>query len=566
MLLYYQAMFIISAILTLIYIKEYHEHFTIHFTLIFALVPLANAGHMLIAQADTLEGAVLANTLTYVGGCFLQPLMTFLIFEQCHIHLKKWITLLISIGMTGIFACVLTTGKNEFFYKSVELAQYKDVTLLEKDYGPIHTVFYILIIAFLVLNLVLLNLNINKKDVSLKITTFLLIINIIDLLSYFLPKLFKSPVDYIPAAYNITLVLLLWILKDICLYDVNDTIIDNIIQNGTIGYVNFDLKRRFLGANEAAFKYFPELANVHIDRHIPADMSCQALIDEWIDSVDRFKKASEKRWENNEIIFKITSDYLYDGSKVRGYQIKIEDNTKQEHYINLINNYNDELEEAVAQKTARLMDMQDKLILSMADMVENRDPNTGGHIKRTSEAVKILVSEMRKDSELKLTDEFYDAVIKAAPMHDLGKITVDDAILRKPGKFTDEEFAIMKNHAAKGGEIVRHILDSIDDRYFAQIAENVAHYHHERVDGSGYPDHLKKDQIPFEARIMAIADVYDALVSKRCYKEKFDYEKAFNIIEDGMGSQFDESLNKYFTACRPLLEAYYDTQSDNSEN
>ena len=142
-------------------------------------------------------------------------------------------------------------------------------------------------------------------------------------------------------------------------------------------------------------------------------------------------------------------------------------------------------------------------------------------------------------------------------MHDLGKIAVDDDILRKPGRFTPEEYDTMKSHAAEGARIVHDILKENDDKEFIQIAENVAHYHHERVDGSGYPDHLKGDEIPLEARIMAMADVYDALVSKRVYKEPYSFEEADRIILDGMGTQFDPVLKPYYEAARPKLEAYY---------
>lgn len=142
-------------------------------------------------------------------------------------------------------------------------------------------------------------------------------------------------------------------------------------------------------------------------------------------------------------------------------------------------------------------------------------------------------------------------------MHDLGKISVDDAILRKPGRFTPEEFEEMKTHAAEGARIVREILADTDDLEFRQIAENVAHYHHERVDGSGYPDGLKGDEIPLEARIMAIADVYDALVSERVYKESYSFEEVDLIILEGMGTQFDSRLREHYTTARPKLEAYY---------
>ena len=190
-------------------------------------------------------------------------------------------------------------------------------------------------------------------------------------------------------------------------------------------------------------------------------------------------------------------------------------------------------------------------------MVESRDNSTGGHIRRTSEVVRILIDEILMDNTLQLSNEFCENLIKAAPLHDLGKIAVNDKILRKTGRFTPEEFQQMKFHAEEGARVVHEILIDSDDKEYTRIAENVAHYHHERMDGSGYPKGLKGDDIPLEARIMAIADVYDALVSKRVYKEKYSFEKANQIILEGMGTQFDSRLKKYYVSARPKLEAYY---------
>lgn len=171
----------------------------------------------------------------------------------------------------------------------------------------------------------------------------------------------------------------------------------------------------------------------------------------------------------------------------------------------------------------------------------------------------MLVDEILKDNALGLTEDFCEDLVKAAPMHDLGKIAVDDAVLRKPGRFTEEEFNEMKKHAAEGARIVHEILKDTDDVQFHIVAENVAHYHHERWDGSGYPDGLKGEEIPIEARIMAIADVYDALVSKRVYKESMSFEEADRIIMDGMGRHFDEQLKPYYIKARPRLEEYYES-------
>ena len=220
-------------------------------------------------------------------------------------------------------------------------------------------------------------------------------------------------------------------------------------------------------------------------------------------------------------------------------------------------NYNEELKKEVAAKTQRIVDLHDKFIVGMATMVESRDNSTGGHIRRTSEVVRILIEEILKDNTLNLSEDFCQNLIKAAPLHDLGKIAVNDEILRKPGRFTPEEYQQMKFHAEEGARVVHEVLIDSDDKEYSRIAENVAHYHHERIDGSGYPKGLKGDEIPIEARIMAIADVYDALVSKRVYKDEYSFEKANQIILEGMGSQFDSRLEKYYLAARPKLEAYY---------
>ena len=197
------------------------------------------------------------------------------------------------------------------------------------------------------------------------------------------------------------------------------------------------------------------------------------------------------------------------------------------------------------------------MVFGMATMVEGRDNSTGGHIKRTSKVVELIIDEMVKDTSNSFDNRFARCVIKAAPMHDLGKIAVDDAILRKPGKYTPEEYAAMKKHSEEGARIVKEVLGGSTDAYFENIAINVAHYHHERWDGSGYPCGLKGEEIPLEARIMAIADVYDALVSKRVYKDEFSFEQANQIILDGMGKQFDPNLEKYYSKAREKIEQFY---------
>ena len=218
--------------------------------------------------------------------------------------------------------------------------------------------------------------------------------------------------------------------------------------------------------------------------------------------------------------------------------------------------YNDELEKEVEEKTGRIKTIQEKTILGMAQMVESRDLSTGGHIKRTSDVVRIFSSKL-VDANLGLDAQFLNLVIRSAPMHDLGKIGVDDAVLRKQGRFTDEEYAKMKKHSEIGYHMVSEILSGVEEPEFVRVAENVAHYHHEKINGTGYPEGLKGEEIPIEARIMALADVFDALVSKRCYKDAFSYERAYEIIEKDAGTHFDKKLAMVFLSCKEELERYY---------
>jgi len=199
--------------------------------------------------------------------------------------------------------------------------------------------------------------------------------------------------------------------------------------------------------------------------------------------------------------------------------------------------------------------LQDSIIDSMSEVIENRDSSTGGHVKRTQSNVSILVERAKKDFER--PEKYWNDVIKSAAMHDLGKIAVGDMILNKPGKLTSEEFDEIKKHPLKSKTIIDNIFVRIKDPDLLHVAENVALYHHEKYDGSGYPEGLKGDEIPLEARIMAIADVYDALVSERCYKQPYTSEEAYNIIKDSMGTHFDPKLWKTFDNAFPELVKSY---------
>ncbi|MCM1127135.1 MAG: HD-GYP domain-containing protein [Lachnospiraceae bacterium] len=200
--------------------------------------------------------------------------------------------------------------------------------------------------------------------------------------------------------------------------------------------------------------------------------------------------------------------------------------------------------------------MQFNMIAMMADLVESRDENTGGHIKRTARYVEIIANTLKAQNKFSgiLTPQYISDMVVAAPLHDIGKIHIPDAILNKPGRLTEEEFEIMKSHAAAGRELLKQAENQLGQSAYLDMAVDMAAYHHEWWNGNGYPDGVKGEEIPLCARIMAVADVFDALTSKRCYKEAMPLQKAYGIIRSESGTHFDPAAAEAFLASAGEIE------------
>ena len=210
----------------------------------------------------------------------------------------------------------------------------------------------------------------------------------------------------------------------------------------------------------------------------------------------------------------------------------------------------------IKEQSESLAKTQDGLITVLADVVESRDKCTGDHVRKTAAYTKAIMDQMVREGIYKeyLTDEYMSKVIASAPLHDVGKIKIPDAILNKPGKLTDEEFEIMKSHTTAGNDIIEKAMDIIPDPEYLSETKNMAAHHHEKWNGHGYPDGLKEDEIPLSARILAVADVFDALTSKRSYKDGFPCERAFAIIQEESGTHFDPLVVKAFMDTKDVAE------------
>jgi putative two-component system response regulator len=229
----------------------------------------------------------------------------------------------------------------------------------------------------------------------------------------------------------------------------------------------------------------------------------------------------------------------------------------------------DFLESEVARRTREVMAIQDVTILAMASLAETRDSDTGNHIRRTQFYVKVLAEKLQHHPRFAwyLTDQNINMLFKSAPLHDIGKVGIPDRILLKPGRFTPEEFEIMKTHTTLGREAIEHAERALGTEVeFLKMAKEIALSHQEKWDGSGYPEGLAGDGIPVSARLMAVADVYDALISRRVYKDGMPHEKAVAIMVEGRGSHFDPDMIDAFleleSEFRTIAERYTDSDLD----
>jgi len=231
----------------------------------------------------------------------------------------------------------------------------------------------------------------------------------------------------------------------------------------------------------------------------------------------------------------------------------------------LLNKYNNHLEELVQEKVKEISDSQVATIHALVKSAESRDDDTGAHIERTAKYCRLIAEKLQQAGHYAgyLNDSYVENIEMAAPLHDIGKVGIPDSILLKPGKLTDDEFKTMKTHVTKGYET----LSSVDSLYhsnaFLSLGMEISRYHHEKWDGTGYMRGLSEDEIPLSARIMALSDVYDALRSKRVYKDAFSHSKTVDIIKEGRGSHFDPDIVDVFLESHELFCDIFDKLSGN---
>ena len=559
--LYLVAMLLSCALLVIfLFLKRYsYTALGLYVTLVFV-----NFSYYAGSVAVSASEALLANRIGHLDGTLLLALVILTMCYICQIQVKP----VFRAGLIGVAVAVLIAiwigQENGFYYTAFSIEQTAEGTIFRREYGPGHFI-YISFIIFCMTSALGLGVYAarNRNKISFHHAWHMFGILLTVGCAYLIERFLQLEFTVLPFAYVIMGMLVLGIIWHSEKYSLNDIVNNSKTSQSRAAYVIFDRKKNYLGALPTPEIPLSYLSSLYIDRPVPEE---DAFIKEtFLDKIDTYSKEDDSTsllYEGDRIYEIRVMDFQRGlGLRPTGYLFEIMDDTEHQKYLDLLNSYNDDLAWQIEEKARDIILIQQKVAERLAEIIEERDSNTGGHVKRTREVVAVLVRTIMENHLFQLSAKKAEMIIRSAHMHDLGKISISDTILNKPGRFTPEERAVMETHAVRSGEIVRTILKDIEDGEFVTTAYNIARHHHERWDGKGYPDGLSGEDIPVEARIMAVADVYDALVSHRVYKDAFSFEKAAEIMEEGMGSQFDEKMRKVFELSREEIEAFYSEES-----
>ncbi|MCR4902980.1 MAG: HD domain-containing protein [Butyrivibrio sp.] len=557
--IFYIILLIISIAVLIYMAQKSYETIDIYYWTMVIIIPVIILGYCLKTTVTTVEGATMAFCFIYLDSTVLLTVAIFCIMHFMGIKTKAWMKILGYGAAFAHLAMVWSCIHNDMYFGKMTLIDTGYGIATKMTGGSLKFIHWIYMFAILFTLASLIGIAFLRKGTYSRRTLFLYTcLTMAGILAYGFEIVIDIDFSLLPLIYVIADILIAVNYDNAHAHDIINLISDQQKYHETKGYAAIDLEGRYLSCNEKMYEFIPGLEMQLIDEKLDPGSSANKI---FYGLVKDFKEKKSKsiNFEINNMICQceIAEFSIRRDGKIQGYMFDVRDITEEQKVINVMQDYNETLNAEVDKKTENIKRIQEKVVLGLANMVENRDNNTGGHVKRTSDIIKIIVDEMRKQKPDIISEEFAEDIIRAAPMHDLGKITIDDAILCKPAKLTPEEYEIMKTHSVKSGEMVNIILKGVEEKHFVDVAYNVARYHHERWDGKGYPEGLVGAMTPLEARIMAIADVYDALVSERPYKKPMSFEQAAKIMIEGMGSQFDPNMLPVFLECREKLESYY---------
>ena len=545
MINYYLIMAILAFINLLVLVFQFEsKKVNYYFMLLLLFIAMANGGYLAIALSTNINEAILANRICYLGGCFIPPITLFLLCAISNYKIPIWVRIILYTYSFIVYGLVLTIGWNDFYYTSVSLEKFGNATVLGHTYGPGHSLFYVILYGYMLAQIVILIYSIVKKRaVSHKNLWALLLMVVVTIICFIVGRMINPAIEVMPLAYVVSGWICLYMCRRATMYNIEDNIAASSSDQETYGYIMFDNKLNYLGCNTIAMKIFPDIMQCTVDYPLKRIAKLEIVCD-WLDSY----VASENEtfsYETDEHHYECHIEYIRHRGKPCGYILELREDTDKWRYMKLLASHNKELEafqvtleDKVAEQTEELRLQQKKMkklleqtVTALSEAVDAKDRYTSGHSKRVAKYGRMIAERMGKSKAEQ--DEIY----RAGLLHDIGKIRVSAEIINKPGKLTDEEYNIIKIHPITG----YHILRGISDNNYIAVA---AKYHHERYDGKGYPNGLVGEKIPEVARILGIADAYDAMASNRSYRNALPQEVVREEIEKGMGTQFDPNISK----------------------
>ena len=535
---------------------------------------VSNVGYYFLSTARTVDTAFIANSLAYLGGIFLPFIVMLKLVDFSKSKIPDSFAFIMAFFNILLYITVMLSEKYTFYYADVVFDPGPPASLITTP-GPFYYVRFVILGVEMALSIFFTALTYTgRRKASFRTMIFFVGMMFLVFVVYITELIVDLKYELLPVCYLACGLMLNYSSKRMALYDVTLSVQEKIDEVNNYAYIAFDRNYNFMGCNTMAYNFFPELEAASIDSRLePENYALKGLL-KWVHDTSMYadKEDVTAKYVKNDLVIndrnpeerkhlncEMSLIHYGINNRIEGYLVELVDDTDQQARIEQLSFKGERLQREATKAAKKLKSLQSSTILGMAAMIESRDNSTGGHINRTTACCALFVEHLRTLHDYNQSENYWDAVVNSSPLHDLGKIGVSDSILKKTSGLKPWEYDEMKTHAAKGAEIVKKVLVDVDDKEFVRVATNVAHYHHEKYDGSGYPDHLRGEQIPFEARIMALVDVFDALVSQRYYKEPMSYDDAFKIIHDERGSHFDPHLSKIFISLKPEIISLYES-------
>ncbi len=553
----------LAAFLVMVRQKEYISGLYFVFT---ATLVSHNFGRLVLASSESVSAALEGQRIIYFGSIFLPLILLLTAARLCKIRFPRWLEAFLLAYSAVVMGFALTIGRSDIYYKNVQLVRKNGYAILTKEYGPAHSLYTAIVIIYGILFAFLIGYALKvRKNIPKIIVVNIMGVAFVIVLFYFLDRILKLSVALTSFGYLYAAFITLYLVNDIELHDLSSCITSSAQNLEREAFIVFDMRKRYINATEAAKKIFPRLRKITSGKAVkPTDSQfyndVMGLLNDETNG-----GSEEKLIQVQEEYYNLRKDVIYKGYGSRqklGYLVVIEDVTATNSYLKELNNYNHELEAKIDEKKKDISKLQEQLVLGLATIVESRDNTSGEHIGRAQKVAGLFADYLRYNEPERFDDDFLEKVVRAVPMHDLGKIAIEDRVLRKTEKYDPSDFEEIKKHAAEGARVVRKILAESDEKQFCEIAANIANFHHERWDGKGYPDGLKGEEIPVEARIMALVDSLDALCTKKNYGPNHSYDDAIKIIEAHLGTQFDPELGRAFVNAKREFRHIYVKNED----